>query len=260
MSAQTEEIKQISKNMEDSKEFKVKQDWGVNDINLTLYMPRRLRISSDITQLGIPKEIENKVNEDGFWQTPVGGFIKDQILENFKKIGAVYLGFINGKFYGFRCIEPIKQLYKTLNLKEKGLKITRVVITDKLEDGITFALGGTLTANGKFRKCGKCYTCQEEGREIEQKWNVHYKPSTDASNSKGEFVSNMPWKYEVGYKNGEPYFGTKDVDFEKMLVRVMSKVIDEEVEKRLSQVPKANAHIINENGNLPIAEVEILSE
>jgi hypothetical protein len=136
--------------------------FDLDDTQLTLYMRPDKRRSLEVDSMGIPTEYTEKMKLDGFWETNTGQMIEHQIISNMSDNNYLYIGYKNGYFVGFDCIQIVNWLNRKINERQDDKKrlITKVVISGDMKPHINFAVRGL----GKFvKKPATTRKCEVDG-------------------------------------------------------------------------------------------------
>ena len=138
--------------------------FDIDDKYLTLYIRPDKRMSIDAHRMELPKEYIEMMNSDGFLEGKIGQIIEHQIISHMSNNSYLYIGYKNGYFVGFDCINIVKSLNRAINERQTDTKrlIKRVVISDDMKPHITFVVRGL----GKFvRKPVTTRKCEVDGPE-----------------------------------------------------------------------------------------------
>ena len=181
-----------------------------------LFLNNKLRLTADVMDMNLPKNITDKISQPNFWETIEGGFVKSSVSLQLKESeNAVLVGCKNTLIVGFKCEEILNQLHTEPSTKRflDGKKIVEVIITEDVE---LFQLEDNPKA---------------------------YTPCiVDASGNE------TIWKYKVPYHNGMPCcFDKKPETMKDIVEQVVSEFIEE---KKLDKLPVAIAEPIRENDTI----------
>lgn len=118
--------------------------FNLDDKYLTLYIRPNKRMSIDANTMGLPEEIIKEFASEGFWESKMGHMIEHQIISNMSDNNYLYIGYKNGYFVGFDCIQIINWLNRAINERQNDTKrlIKKVVISEDMEPHISFAVRG----------------------------------------------------------------------------------------------------------------------
>ena len=124
--------------------------FDLEDTELTLYIRPDKRMSVDVDTMELPQMYVEMMKEDGFWESNMGQMIEHQIISHMSNENYLYVGYKNGYFVGFNCIQIVNWLNRSINERQGDTKrlITKVVISDDMEPHISFAVRGL----GKHKK------------------------------------------------------------------------------------------------------------
>ena len=145
-----------------------------NETDLTMYISSDQRVEIDINTLGLPEEMINLTSNNEFWKSSIGKILEDNIT-SFLGSKRLFLGFKNGYFIGFACIEIIDTINEEIKKNYKKSKITKIVVSDdikKLGKNMKFAVRGSKCKDFKPTKT------TTEGIEVFYKCNLHYDEET----------------------------------------------------------------------------------
>lgn len=138
--------------------------FDLDDKYLTLYIRPDKRMSIDANRMELPKEYIEMMNSDGFLEGKIGQIIEHQIISHMSNNSYLYIGYKNGYFVGFDCINIVKSLNRAINERQTDTKrlIKRVVISNDMKPHISFVVRGL----GKFvRKPVTTRKCEVDGPE-----------------------------------------------------------------------------------------------
>ena len=180
-----------------------------------LFLNNKLRLTADVMDMNLPKNITDKISQPNFWETIEGGFVKSSVSLQLKESeNAVHVGCKNTLIVGFKCEEILNQLYTTPSTKRflDGKKIVEVIITKDVE---VFQLEDNPNA---------------------------YEPCK-MDNQGNETI----WKYEVPYdNNGLPCcFNKKPETVNELVSQVFADVVQKKIQEE--KMPVAYAEPIREN-------------
>tara|TARA_X000000368_G_scaffold368331_1_gene316215 strand:+ start:127 stop:864 length:738 start_codon:yes stop_codon:yes gene_type:complete len=118
--------------------------FDLDDKQLTLYIRPDKRMSIDANNMGLPEEIRKEFASEGFWESKMGQMIEHQIISNMSDNSYLYIGYKNGYFVGFDCIQIVNWLNRAINERQDDTKrlITKVVVSDAMKPHINFAVRG----------------------------------------------------------------------------------------------------------------------
>jgi len=144
--------------------------------DLTMYLSSDQRIEIDIKTLNLPKELKDQTSSNEFWKTEYGKILEDDIT-SYLGSNRLFLGYKNGYFIAFACIEIIDAINESIwqNTNSKKNRITRVVISDDIKK-----LGKNMKVAVRGSKC-KDFNPKKtttEGIEVFYKCNLHYDEET----------------------------------------------------------------------------------
>lgn len=178
-----------------------------------LFLNNKLRLTADVMDMDLPKDIKDKLSQPNFWETMEGEFVKSYVSKSLKETeNAVFVGCKNTLIVGFKCVEILNQLYTEPSTKQflDGKKIVEVIITEDVE---------------LF--------------QLEDNPKAYIPCIVDASGK------NTIWKYKVPYHNGMPCcFDKKPETMKEIVEQVVSEFIEE---KKLDKLPVAIAEPVREN-------------
>ena len=150
--------------------------FDLDDKYLTLYIRPDKRMSIDAHRMELPKEYIEMMKSDGFLEGKIGQIIEHQIISHMSNNSYLYIGYKNGYFVGFDCINIVKSLNRAINERQTDTKrlIKRVVISDDMKPHITFVVRGL----GKFVKkpvtTRKCEVDGPEGSKVKKDVEMYY--------------------------------------------------------------------------------------
>lgn len=177
-----------------------------------LFLNNKLRLTADVMDMALPKDIKDKISQPNFWETMEGTFVKSHVSKSLKETeNAVHVGCKNTLIVGFKCVEILNQLHTEPSTKRflDGKKIVEVIITEDVE---------------LF--------------QLEDNPNAHIPCIVDASGKE------TIWKYKVPYHNGMPCcFDKKPETMKEIVEQVVSEFIEE---KKLEQLPVAVAELVDD--------------
>ena len=177
-----------------------------------LFLNNKLRLTADVMDMDLPKDIKDKISQPNFWETMEGTFVKSHVSKSLKETeNAVHVGCKNTLIIGFKCVEILNQLHTEPSTKRflDGKKIVEVIITEDVE---------------LF--------------QLEDNPNAHIPCIVDASGKE------TIWKYKVPYHNGMPCcFDKKPETMKEIVEQVVSEFIEE---KKLENLPVAIAELVDD--------------
>ena len=177
-----------------------------------LFLNNKLRLTADVMDMALPKDIMDKISQPNFWETMEGAFVKSSVSKTLKETeNAVHVGCKNTLIVGFKCEEILNQLHTNPSTKRflDGKKIVEVIITEDVE---------------LF--------------QLEDNPKAYIPCIVDASGNE------TIWKYKVPYHNGMPCcFDKKPETMKEIIEQVVSEFIEE---KKLEQLPVAIAELVDD--------------
>ncbi len=181
-----------------------------------LFLNNKLRLTADVMDMDLPKDIKDKISQPNFWETMEGAFVKSSVSKTLKETeNAVHVGCKNTLIIGFKCVEILNQLHTEPSTKRflDGKKIVEVIITEDVE---------------LF--------------QLEDNPKAYIPCIFDSSGNE------TIWKYKVPYHNGMPCcFDKKPETMKEIVEQVVSEFIEEK--KLEEKLPVAIAEPVNENDN-----------
>ena len=150
--------------------------FDLDDKCLTLYIRPDKRMSIEANTMGLPKEYIEMMTSDGFWESKMGQMIEHQIISNMSDNNYLYVGYKNGYFVGFDCIQIINWLNRAINERQNDTKrlITRVVISEDMKPHISFTVRGLDKFVKKPATTRKCEVDGPEGSKVEKDVEMCY--------------------------------------------------------------------------------------
>ena len=150
--------------------------FDLDDKQLTLYIRPDKRMSLEANTMGIPKEYIEMMTSDGFWETKMGQMIEHQIISSMSDKSYLYIGYKNGYFIGFDCIQIVNWLNRAINERQDDTKrlITKVVISDAMKPHISFAVRGLGKHMEKPANTKKCEVDGPDGSKVEKDVELCY--------------------------------------------------------------------------------------
>ena len=150
--------------------------FDLDDKQLTLYIRPDKRMSIDANTMGLPKEIRKEFSSEGFWESKMGQMIEHQIISNMSDNSYLYIGYKNGYFVGFNCIQIVNWLNRVINERQDDTKrlITKVVVSDAMEPHISFAVRGLDKFVKKPATTRKCEVDGPEDSKVEKDVEICY--------------------------------------------------------------------------------------
>jgi hypothetical protein len=150
--------------------------FDLDDTHLTLYIRPDKRMSIDANTMGLPDEIIKEFTSKGFWESKMGQMVEHQIISNMSNNSYLYIGYKNGYFVGFDCIQIVNWLNRAINERQNDTKrvITKVVISEDMEPHISFTVRGLNKFVKKPMTTRKCEVDGPEDSKIEKDIEMCY--------------------------------------------------------------------------------------
>ena len=77
-----------------------------------LFLNNKLRLTADVMDMDLPKDIKDKISQPNFWETMEGTFVKSHVSKSLKETeNAVHVGCKNTLIIGFKCVEILNQFH-----------------------------------------------------------------------------------------------------------------------------------------------------